>query len=143
MANNAFYSDGYRIQALEEALDGKVDLEVFLYNQSESAQKVSVAMCEYQGEKLTNIAVKGIELDTDNKTIEKLNFDDFELSENPENSVIKVFMWNKDKISPYATEIKFKNELNREVYSGEITCDITGRTYNWVDFNGSHCVLKS
>ncbi len=140
VANNSFYSNGERISAIEEALNGKLDLNVRLYNQTTDAKNISVAMCEFQGEKLTNIAVKSIQLDADSSTIEQLAFENFTLSENPENSVIKVFLWDSQKIYPYATELRFKNELNREVISGEMTCDISGRTYNWVDFNGENMI---
>ncbi len=136
--DSSFTSNGRAVTAIEEALNGKIDVDVRLYNQTNEPKKVTVAVGEYQGNKLTNIKLKSIELDTDNKTVEELVFEDFTLSENPENSVIKVFLFDSKIVNPYQDTLYFENELNREVYTGEITCDVTGRTYNWVDFNGKN-----
>ena len=140
VSNSSFSSDGVKIGAIEEALNGKIDVDVRLYNQTNEPKKVTVAVGEYQGSKLTNIKIKSIDLDTDNKTVEELIFEDFVLSENPENSVVKVFLLDNKVVNPYQEELYFKNELNREVTSGEITCDLTGRTYNWVDFDGKNMI---
>lgn len=140
VSNSIFSSDGRTIGAIEEALNGIIDVNVRLYNQTEEEKKVSVAVCEYQGDKMTNISLKSIDLDTDSSTAEELIFEDFKLSENPENSVVKVFLLDKNIAYPYQEQLYFKNELNREVISGEMTCDISGRTYNWVDFNGKNMI---
>ena len=77
VSNSTFSSDGRTVGAIEEVLDGTIDVNVRLYNQTEVAKKVSVAVCEYQNSKLTNISLKSIELDTDSSTAEELIFEDF------------------------------------------------------------------
>ncbi len=140
VSNSTFSSDGRTVGAIEEVLDGTIDVNVRLYNQTEEAKKVSVAVCEYQNSELTNISLKSIDLDTDSSTAEELIFEDFKLSENPENSVVKVFLLDKNIAYPYQEQLYFKNELNREVISGEMTCPVSGRSYNWVDFNGKNMI---
>ncbi len=138
--NNIFYSGGEKIIAIEEAQNGKIDLEARLYNQTDKTTAVSVALCEFQGRELKNIQIKNITLDTNPATIEKIVFKDFVLSDNRENSKVKVYLLDNKNINPYSDTSYFENILNREVTSGQMTCNLSGRTYNWVDFNGENMI---
>ncbi len=140
LLNTTFYSGGKRISSLEEALNKKIDLDVRLYNQTDTAKSVSVALCEFQGNTLKNIRLQGITLDNDPKTIEKLQFKDFLLSENLENSFVRVYLLDTERINPYQNQQNLENILNRKVIAGQMTCETSGRTYNWVDFNGENMI---